>query len=219
MSEMIYCGGKTCHGHGDYAVCGKVYWHDIYQCDSCRAKQKEKIVEELEQKLAESQREFRAADATIENLQMQLNAEREAKLALAAENAGLKAALRPSDIPSEWTDAFGDTAVIEHDATGDNQGHSISWSWVGNQEEVIKSVLLAVDKSIETPATAAFLAEVRAQGVEMAVDVVKQCYDNICAGGLQENREYEESIVQPHLDGIDDELKEIIAQLRQEAAQ
>lgn len=40
----------------------------------------------LEQKLAESQREFRAADATIENLQMELNAEREAKLALAAES-------------------------------------------------------------------------------------------------------------------------------------
>lgn len=88
--------------------------------------------------------------------------------ALAAENAGLKAALRPSDIPSELTDAFGDTAVIEHDATGDNQGHSVSWSWVGNQEEVIKSVLLAVDGSIKTPATDAFLAEVRAQGVEMA---------------------------------------------------
>lgn len=68
--------------------------------------------------------------------------------------------------------------------------------------------------AVETPATDAFLAEVRAQGVEMAVDVVKQCYDNICAGGLQENREYEESIVQPHLDGIDDELKEIIDQLR-----
>lgn len=87
--------------------------------------------------------------------------------ALAAENAGLKAALRPSDIPSEWTDAFGDTAVIEHESTGDNQGHSVSWSWVGNQEEVIKSVLLAVDKGIETPDTDAFLAEVRAQGVEM----------------------------------------------------
>lgn len=40
----------------------------------------------LEQKLAESQREFRAADATIENLQMQDEK-------LAAENAGLKAAI------------------------------------------------------------------------------------------------------------------------------
>lgn len=70
------------------------------------------------------------------------------------------------------------------------------------------------DFTLNTPATDAFLAEVRAQGVEMAVDVVKQCYDNICAGGMQEKREYEESIVQPHLDGIDDELKETIAQLR-----
>ncbi|MGS0094781.1 hypothetical protein ACUOIM_00825 [Escherichia coli] len=76
-------------------------------------------------------------------------------------------------------------------------------------QKIIKS--LAV---MQTPAYQAFLAEVRASGVEMAVDVVKQCYDNICVGGLQENREYEESIVQPHLDGIDDELKEIIAQLR-----
>lgn len=85
---------------------------------------------------------------------------------LAAENAGLKAALRPSDIPSELTDAFGDTAVIEHDSTGDNQGHSVSWSWVGNQEEVIKSVLLAVDKCIETPATDAFLDEVKREATE-----------------------------------------------------
>lgn len=116
--------------------------------------------EELQEQLENAQREFRSADITMQNL--------EAKCAaLAAENAGLKAALRPSDIPSEWTDAFGDTAVIEHDATGDNQGHSVSWSWVGNQEEVIKSVLLAVDGSIKTPVTYAFLAEVRAQGVEM----------------------------------------------------
>lgn len=116
--------------------------------------------EELEQRLIESERYGRQTDITIDNLEMKL-------AQMAAENAGLKAALRPSDIPSEWTDAFGDTAVIEHDATGDNQGHSVAWSWVGNQEEVIKSVLLAVDKGIDTPATDAFLAEVRAQGVEM----------------------------------------------------
>lgn len=42
-----------------------------------------KRITELEQKLAVSQREFRAADATIENLQMQVEK-------LAAENAGLK---------------------------------------------------------------------------------------------------------------------------------
>lgn len=83
---------------------------------------------------------------------------------LAAENVALKAAFHPSDIPSEWTDVFGDTAVIEHDAAGDNQGHSISWSWVDNQEEVIKSVLLAVDKGIETPATDRIVAGIKADG-------------------------------------------------------
>lgn len=114
--------------------------------------------------------------------------------ALAAENAGLKAALRPSDIPSEWTDAFGDTAVIEHDSTGDNQGHSVSWSWVGNQEEVIKSVLLALDGSIKTPATDAFLTEVRAQGVDeflrgsqlpYQIATVLADYDNVDDATLQ----------------------------------
>ncbi|MCK6742135.1 hypothetical protein L8S62_06720 [Enterobacter cloacae] len=154
--------------------------------------------EELELKLAESQREFRAADATIENLQMKLNAEREAKLALAAENAGLKAAVIERKSLSEEIRKAG------------RPPHTDFWH---------QSIYMA-DKKVDdalnsTPATDAFLAEVRAQGVEMAVDVVKQCYDNICAGGLQENREYEESIVQPHLDGIDDELKEIIAQLSQ----
>lgn len=113
----------------------------------------------LEQRLIESERYGRQTDITIDNLEMKL-------AQMAAENAGLRAALRPSYIPCEWTDAFGDTAVIEHDATGDNQGHSVSWSWVGNQEEVIKSVLLAVDNGIETPSTDAFMAEVRAQGVE-----------------------------------------------------
>lgn len=97
---------------------------------------------------------------------------------LAAENVALKAAFHPSDIPSEWTDVFGDTAVIEHDAAGDNQGHSISWSWVDNQEEVIKSVLLAVDKGIETPATDAFLAGIKADGVEEFVsNTVHKIFD------------------------------------------
>lgn len=107
--------------------------------------------------------------------------------ALAAENAGLKEEI--SNI----------TFMRDDDFFGSTQ----------RAQEVMGRLV-----NIKTPATDAFLAEVRAQGVEMAVDVVKHCYDNICAGGLQENREYEESIVQPHLDGIDDELKEIIAQLR-----
>ncbi|MGO2251742.1 MAG: hypothetical protein ACTH6L_11980 [Raoultella ornithinolytica] len=88
---------------------------------------------------------------------------------LAAENVGLKAALHPADIPSEWTDVFGDTAVIEHDAAGDNQGHSVCWSWVGNQEEVIKSVLRAVDSGVKTPATDRIYAAQRSAFVDEAV--------------------------------------------------
>lgn len=110
---------------------------------------------------------------------------------LAAENAGLK------DLARGWANATDDRLFEEHG-------------------EIFHDSIDACEEELKTicPNTDAFLAEVRAQGVEMAVDVVKQCYDNICAGGLQENREYEESIVQPHLDGIDDELKEIIDQLR-----
>ncbi|MEL0553495.1 hypothetical protein QFI96_017520 [Raoultella sp. TW_WC1a-1] len=98
---------------------------------------------------------------------------------LAAENVALKAAFHPSDIPSEWTDVFGDTAVIEHDAAGDNQGHSISWSWVDNQEEVIKSVLLAVDKGIKTPATDRILAEAEARGIEKGIAHLENKFSNI----------------------------------------
>nr|WP_311201896.1 hypothetical protein [Raoultella ornithinolytica] len=98
---------------------------------------------------------------------------------LAAENVGLKAALHPADIPSEWTDAFGDTAVIEHDATGDNQGHSVCWSWVGNQEEVIKSVLRAVDNGVKTPATDRIVAEAEARGIEKGIAHLEKKFSNI----------------------------------------
>lgn len=67
----------------------------------------------------------------------------------------------------------------------------------------------------ETPATDAALASIQAQGVEKALAVVSACRENICPGGLSENRQYEESIVQPHLDGIADELGNLIIELRE----
>lgn len=69
--------------------------------------------------------------------------------------------------------------------------------------------------NIETPATSAALAAIQAQGVEKAQAVVSACRENICPGGLSENRQYEESIVQPHLDGIADELENLIIELRE----
>ncbi|CUY18959.1 hypothetical protein [Serratia marcescens] len=68
---------------------------------------------------------------------------------------------------------------------------------------------------VETPATDAALAAIQAQGVEKALAVVSACRENICPGGLSENRQYEESIVQPHLDGIADELGNLIIELRE----
>lgn len=68
---------------------------------------------------------------------------------------------------------------------------------------------------IETTATDAALAAIQAQGVEKALAVVSACRENICPGGLSENRQYEESIVQPHLDGIADELENLIIELRE----
>ncbi|HCR1905255.1 TPA: hypothetical protein ONC25_002579 [Enterobacter asburiae] len=82
---------------------------------------------DLELKLADSQREFRAADETIENLQMQVEK-------LAAENAGLKVA------------------------------NAEGCKWDGEQW---------VGISIETPATDAFLAEVRASELDSLAGVAE----------------------------------------------
>lgn len=75
--------------------------------------------------------------------------------ALAAENAGLKAALNPEAIPDAAVEAFTETAIMGHDwnETGE-------YSWVENDTDVIRAVLEAIKP--ETPATDAFLAQVRA---------------------------------------------------------
>ncbi|HGV0502013.1 TPA: hNH endonuclease [Escherichia coli] len=103
---------------------------------------------ELESKLETALRECRSAGITIDNL--------EAKCAaLATENAALKAALNPEEIPEDAVEAFTETAIMDHD--WDDTG---SWSWVENDTDVIRAVLEAIRP--ETPATDAFLAEVRA---------------------------------------------------------
>lgn len=44
--ERAYCGSSTCHGHGDYAVCGKPYYGGIYQCSSCRMKSLQAVLQQ-----------------------------------------------------------------------------------------------------------------------------------------------------------------------------
>lgn len=67
--EWVACDEHSCHCDVVESVEGDMVDYEDYAA--------------LEQKLAESQREFRAADATIENLQMQVEK-------MAAENAELK---------------------------------------------------------------------------------------------------------------------------------
>ncbi|CAA2935521.1 hypothetical protein K1J20_09585 [Enterobacter hormaechei] len=115
--------------------------------------------EELEQKLAESQREFRAADATIENLQMQLNAEREAKLALAAELSAVEA--------------------IHNDAVFITDEH-----YEQCPPEVQKMIRALV--VLQIPAYQTFLAEVRASAVDEAClkisNAIINCYQDEMVG-------------------------------------
>lgn len=98
----------------------------------------------LEHKLAESQREFRAADATSENLQMQLEK-------VAAELNEIKAAV------------IARMKLHEVIRNAGRPPHTDFWH---------QSIYMAdkrVDDSLaSTPNHDAFLAEVRAQGVEMA---------------------------------------------------
>ncbi|EOE1790563.1 hypothetical protein ACJ84N_002517 [Citrobacter freundii] len=110
--------------------------------------------EKLELQLEESQREFRAADATIHNLELKItdmavqlaNAESKCR-ELAAENADLNDKMNKL---ATWPG-------IEF--------YSSSWEFCNlDGNDALEFIC-----DVQTPATDAFLAEVRAQGVEMAM--------------------------------------------------
>lgn len=108
--------------------------------------------------LTESQREFRAADATIHNLELKLtdmavqlaNAESKCRElgTVVAENAVLKTAAKET---------------LAHWAAAED----------GEMELMMDKCMPALrDAYCKTPSTDAFLAEVRAQGVEMFADYI-----------------------------------------------
>lgn len=111
---------------------------------------------ELEQKLAESQREFRAADATIENLQMQVEK-------LAAELSAVE--------------------TIHNEAVFITDEHYEQCP--PEVQKMIRS--LAV---LQIPAYQAFLAEVRAQGVEMLNTQFKKCTGMLYADSVVSTAEH-----------------------------
>ena len=111
-----------------------------------------------EQQLEESRREFRAADATIHNLELQItdmavqlaNAESKCR-ELAAENAHARERhvfIRALAV-----------SILEH------SGGRMDWR--GAMEDATELLQTVDSVYAKTPATDAFLAEVRAQGVEM----------------------------------------------------
>ncbi|MEP9340050.1 hypothetical protein ABKT96_09890 [Enterobacter kobei] len=115
----------------------------------------------LKEKLAESKREFRAADATIENLQMQVET-------LAAENAGLKAAC---ERVSMWNDF--PQATLR--STGEVVPYVVAYGSNGERDYMRNIATTALK---ETPATEDVLAEVRASAINSLVDIkTKQLAD------------------------------------------
>ncbi|HIC9060809.1 hypothetical protein RZP94_07550 [Citrobacter freundii] len=108
--------------------------------------------------LTESQREFRAADATIHNLELKLtdmavqlaNAESKCRelAGVVAENADLKSLIEQH---------AGSIAVCPN---------------CSHEEPSETDDIVALYRSLKTPSTDAFLAEVRAQGVDMFADYI-----------------------------------------------
>ncbi|MGV4176634.1 hypothetical protein [Citrobacter freundii] len=119
--------------------------------------------EELEKKLEESRREFRAADATIHNLELKLtdmavqlaNAERKCR-ELAGENAGLKN-------PENWLSQSDYGYEASEVATQNG----------ATEDESLRAGMIAIINRIGTPATDAFLAEVRASALEYYANLFK----------------------------------------------
>lgn len=141
--------------------------------------------EELEQKLEESRREFRAADATIHNLELKLtdmavqlaNAESKCR-ELAVENAWLKN-------PDNWLSQSDYGYEASEVATQNG----------ATEDESLRAGMIAIINRIGTPATDAFLAEVRAQSADECVRKLITSDDddfsdapNICAMVAQQLR-------------------------------
>lgn len=132
---------------------------------------------ELESKLETALRECRSAGITIDNLEAKCTA-------LAAENAGMKSVIEycinPDNQP-EYHDQGMGCGVEDHGYQRD--GYSACYyGWESAMERVYSEVI--PDAIPETPATDAFLSEVRAQGVEMYADNLDNGADDAERGGF-----------------------------------
>ncbi|MCK6864715.1 hypothetical protein [Enterobacter kobei] len=124
-------------------------------------------IENLEQKLAVSQREFRAADATIENLQMQVEKLAAERDIVNGDNAYLR------DLVICW--------ARECDRITFTHTNKITDAHQMEAEQELSNT---------TTAASSFLAEVRAQGVEMLNTQFKKCTGMLYADSVVSTAEH-----------------------------
>lgn len=187
---------------------------------------------ELESKLETALRECRSAGITIDNLEAKCTA-------LAAENAGMKSVIEycinPDNQP-EYHDQGMGCGVEDHGYQRD--GYSACYyGWESAMERVYSEVI--PDAIPETPATDAFLAEVRAsarnEGINYAASRLAAAFNHgfvdkplaeVCdvVRMILDTKEELANSMMPAADGLSGEyaekfLAEFAAQPRQETAQ
>lgn len=158
--------------------------------------------EELERQLSESRREFLAADVTINNLELRL-AEMAAQLAnkenecaaLAADNEKAMEAMRQADAAVKLahekfsamaSENAGLKAICDDRRRFIMNGVQMGYIKVpaAETDPDLETIRIAVSPQKPTTATDAFLAEVRAQGVEMYADNLDNVADDAERGGF-----------------------------------
>ncbi|WP_197086627.1 hypothetical protein [Citrobacter sp. BIDMC108] len=145
--------------------------------------------EELERQLEESRREFRAADATIHNLELKITD-------MAVQLANSESKCRELEAELSAVDKIHNEAVFITDDHYEQCPPEV--------QKIIRS--LAV---LQIPAYKSFLAEVLAQGVDVSISELNQ---------LAERSEKEAPIAAEHHRSAALYLQLFAAQLRQEAA-
>ncbi|WP_212734560.1 hypothetical protein [Citrobacter sp. wls714] len=126
-------------------------------------------IEELELQLEESQREFRAADATIHNLELQLTD-------MAVQLANAESKCRELAAENEKQNTHSEALAVDNAALREvveRMVNQFAMSGISPEEKSInpaKSLMFDAKSALFMPATDAFLAEVRAQGVDAAME-------------------------------------------------
>lgn len=124
---------------------------------------------EFETKLSESNREFRAADATIHNLELKITD-------MAVQLANAESKCRELAAENEKQQTHSEAMAVDNAALREvveRVVNQFAMSGISPEEKSVnpaKSLMFDAKSALFMPATDAFLAEVRAQGVDAAIE-------------------------------------------------